>query len=77
MGGIAGILDHGDYEDRRRRVGFMTRAPVHRGADDEGSFRDGPVSLEFNRLAVIDVETGRQLWSLLVLTHSLDGEMSA
>ena len=60
MCGIAGILGRIDAEDRRRRVGRMTRALTHRGPDDEGFFDDEGVSLGFRRLSVIDLETGEQ-----------------
>jgi asparagine synthase (glutamine-hydrolysing) len=60
MCGIAGIFGSGDLEDRRRRVGHMTKAFTHRGPDDEGFFEDELVSLGFRRLAVIDLETGQQ-----------------
>ena len=60
MCGIAGVLSRTDAEDRRRRVGRMTRALTHRGPDDEGFFDDEGVSLGFRRLSVIDLETGEQ-----------------
>jgi asparagine synthase (glutamine-hydrolysing) len=60
MCGIAGILGGADVEERRRRVGRMTRALTHRGPDDEGFFNDDQVSLGFRRLAVLDLETGEQ-----------------
>ncbi|HVJ11033.1 MAG TPA: asparagine synthase (glutamine-hydrolyzing), partial [Burkholderiales bacterium] len=33
----------------------MTRALEHRGPDDEGYYRDGPLALGFRRLSIIDV----------------------
>ena len=36
------------------------RAIAHRGPDDESSYRDGPVFLGTRRLAVIDLDGGRQ-----------------
>jgi asparagine synthetase B (glutamine-hydrolysing) len=51
MCGIAGLLGGTDAEERRRRVGRMTRPLTHRGPDDEGFFEDGRVSLGFRRLA--------------------------
>jgi len=53
MCGIAGIWGEGD-------IVAMTRRLVHRGPDDEGFYRDGPVQLGVRRLAVIDLETGHQ-----------------
>lgn len=60
MCGIAGILGRTDAEERRRRVGRMTRALTHRGPDDEGLYDSDRVSLGFRRLSVIDLETGEQ-----------------
>lgn len=61
MCGICGILDRsGDPDQRRRRVGAMARALRHRGPDEEGFFGDAEVDLGFQRLAVIDLETGNQ-----------------
>ncbi len=60
MCGIAGILGGPDVDRRRRRVQRMTTTLVHRGPDDEGMFDDDPVTFGFRRLAVIDIETGRQ-----------------
>jgi asparagine synthase (glutamine-hydrolysing) len=51
--GIAGIWGEGD-------VVAMTRRLTHRGPDDEGFHRDGPIQLGVRRLAVIDLETGHQ-----------------
>ena len=61
MCGIAGKL----YFDRTRAVGLqdlgaMCGQLVHRGPDDEGYYRDGPVGLAMRRLAIIDLDTGRQ-----------------
>ncbi len=53
MCGIAGVWGRGDVET-------MTRRLTHRGPDDEGFHRDGPVQLGVRRLSVIDLETGHQ-----------------
>lgn len=53
MCGIAGIYGGGDIE-------AMTRRLSHRGPDAEGFYRDGPLQLGVRRLAVIDLEGGRQ-----------------
>jgi len=53
MCGIAGIHGAGDVEAMVRRI-------AHRGPDDEGVYREGPVQLAVRRLAVIDLETGHQ-----------------
>jgi asparagine synthase (glutamine-hydrolysing) len=38
----------------------MTEAIRHRGPDDEGYYRDGPLGLGFRRLSIIDIQGGRQ-----------------
>ena len=61
MCGIAGVL----YADFGRSVSASTltdmgNAIAHRGPDGEGIFRSGPVGLVHRRLAIIDLEGGRQ-----------------
>src|SRR5690554_168575 len=56
MCGIAGILSPG-HQDRIRPV---TRRMTYRGPDDEGYYSDAHVSLGQRRLAIIDLEGGRQ-----------------
>ena len=61
MCGIAGVL----YADSCRSVSpslltDMGHAIAHRGPDGEGTFRSGPVGLVHRRLAIIDLEGGRQ-----------------
>jgi asparagine synthase (glutamine-hydrolysing) len=61
MCGIAGIL----HLDQREPVDFgllarMTAALAHRGPDDEGFYRKGPVGLGHRRLSIIDLSGGAQ-----------------
>ena len=61
MCGIAGIVSR----DRARtpdadRLRIMMDALEHRGPDGEGEWIDGPAALGHKRLAIIDLETGRQ-----------------
>ncbi len=61
MCGIAGVL----YADSNRSVGAelltdMGNAIAHRGPDGEGTFRANSVGLVHRRLAIIDLEGGRQ-----------------
>ncbi len=66
MSGICGIFGKGDIEE-------MTRVLSHRGPDDMGFYIEGPVQLGCRRLAIVDMEGGRQpmtnssqdLWILL------------
>ena len=63
MCGIAGFVGQGTVED----LGRMTDALAHRGPDDRGLWCDGAkrVFLGHRRLAIIDVEGGRQpMWTL-------------
>ncbi len=61
MCGIAGILE---LEPGARAepsvISSMTDAMARRGPDDRGCMVDGPVALGMRRLAIIDVESGRQ-----------------
>lgn len=61
MCGIAGML----LEDRAGSCGEapllgMRDVMVHRGPDDAGLYRDGPVGLVHRRLSIIDLGTGHQ-----------------
>lgn len=61
MCGITGLV----YHDRARAVSQeelqrMCDSLVHRGPDDEGFFRAGPVGLGARRLSIIDLVTGHQ-----------------
>ena len=61
MCGIAGIVSR----DRERapdtqRLRVMMDTLAHRGPDGEGEWSEGPVALGHKRLAIIDLDTGRQ-----------------
>lgn len=60
MCGIAGILHRDRLGDARVRVRRMANSIRHRGPDDEGFWSDGDIALGFRRLAIVDLETGRQ-----------------
>jgi asparagine synthase (glutamine-hydrolysing) len=53
MCGLAGYLGRSAASDDVLQR--MTRALEHRGPDDEGYYRDGPLALGFRRLSIIDV----------------------
>jgi asparagine synthase (glutamine-hydrolysing) len=61
MCGIAGIIarDRAHSPDGEA-LQVMLDAIAHRGPDGEGIHLDGPVALGHKRLAIIDLETGRQ-----------------
>src|SRR5437867_335678 len=61
MCGIAGILEldagrGADFELLRRMAGTL----AHRGPDDDGFYREGPVGLGHRRLSIIDLAGGGQ-----------------
>jgi asparagine synthase (glutamine-hydrolysing) len=59
MCGICGYIDpRGGVP--QGTLADMTAKLVHRGPDDEGSYRHGPVHLAMRRLAVIDLKSGHQ-----------------
>lgn len=59
MCGIMGIVDY-EGEVDPRRVRRMSNALVHRGPDGEGYWTGEHVALGHRRLAIVDVEGGRQ-----------------
>ena len=60
MCGIAGIVRRDHLPVDRRLLKRMTDSLAHRGPDGEGWHLDGPVGLGHRRLAIIDLEGGRQ-----------------
>lgn len=59
MCGITGITDT-QIEDFEEGIQKMTRCMAHRGPDDDGFFVDQKIALGMRRLAIIDLEHGRQ-----------------
>jgi len=62
MCGIAGIVPSRDLDPAQleRWVRRMCQSMVHRGPDDEGVFIAPDIGIGVRRLAIIDVENGRQ-----------------
>jgi len=60
MCGIAGMLESRGSLPARLIVERMMQAIAHRGPDDSGVFSDGPVTLGFQRLAIVDLPYGHQ-----------------
>lgn len=56
MCGICGFTGDADPATLRK----MTDCLVHRGPDDDGFYHDAAVNLGMRRLAIVDVETGKQ-----------------
>ncbi|MBM2712822.1 asparagine synthase (glutamine-hydrolyzing) [Mesorhizobium caraganae] len=67
MCGICGWIDF-DRDlggpDARREFADMTATMACRGPDDEGTWIDGPAALGHRRLAIIDIQGGRQPMTL-------------
>ncbi|MDX0482423.1 asparagine synthase (glutamine-hydrolyzing) [Sinorhizobium medicae] len=67
MCGICGWIDFDrDLEgpDARRELAEMTTTMAYRGPDDEGTWVDGPAALGHRRLAILDIQGGRQPMTL-------------
>jgi asparagine synthase (glutamine-hydrolysing) len=60
MCGIAGILRWAGPPIQQEEIEAMTRALAHRGPDGEGFYLREGVALGHRRLAIIDLEGGRQ-----------------
>ena len=58
MCGIAGILS--PDPEKRNLIETMAHSLVHRGPDDMGFFRHGPMAMAQTRLSIIDLATGHQ-----------------
>ena len=59
MCGITGVLDQ-NLKDKNPLIGQMTKEIIHRGPDDDGFYTDDYVALGMRRLAIIDLESGKQ-----------------
>ncbi|RWI36998.1 MAG: asparagine synthase (glutamine-hydrolyzing) [Mesorhizobium sp.] len=67
MCGICGWIDFDRNlggPDTRREIADMTATMAYRGPDDGGTWIDGPAALGHRRLAIIDIEGGRQPMTL-------------
>jgi asparagine synthase (glutamine-hydrolysing) len=60
MCGLAGFLESGPPDARRRTAQRMADTLRHRGPDSEGFYIDPFIALGVRRLSVIDLETGDQ-----------------
>src|ERR1700723_4292602 len=61
MCGICGQFNFGDRAPVcRKTVERMANSCCHRGPEDEGYYRAGPLGLGFRRLSIIDLEGGHQ-----------------
>lgn len=61
MCGLAGVIEGSGLRCNDGAIGRMLQRIVHRGPDDEGVWREGPVWLGFRRLSIIELsEHGHQ-----------------
>jgi asparagine synthase (glutamine-hydrolysing) len=60
MCGICGILNLRGNRLPGEELEAMSNILRHRGPDDRGSFRSGPVALGFRRLGIVDLSGGHQ-----------------
>lgn len=59
MCGIAGVVGP-KIDDKEAIIGKMVAKITHRGPDDDGFYVDKNIAMGMRRLAIIDLETGRQ-----------------
>ncbi len=64
MCGIAGIMTASGAPPNRAAIEAMQKAMLHRGPDGEGFHFAGSVGMAQRRLAIIDLETGNQPFTL-------------
>lgn len=57
MCGIAGILRSDGASPDASELSRLAAALAHRGPDDEGFHRDGPVGLVHRRLSILDLSS--------------------
>ncbi|MBQ4314749.1 MAG: asparagine synthetase B, partial [Lentisphaeria bacterium] len=60
MCAITGIINFEPAVPEEKTIREMTEAVIHRGPDDSGFFADESVQFGHRRLAVIDVDGGKQ-----------------
>ena len=75
MCGFVGIVHLDSRPVEQPMLAQMARALAHRGPDGEGSFVDGPVGFHHKRLAIIDLNTGRQPMTSGGVTVAFNGEI--
>ena len=75
MCGFVGIVHLAPRPVDRHLLARMANTLAHRGPDGEGSFVDGPVGLHHKRLAIIDLNSGRQPMTRDRVTVVFNGEI--
>ena len=61
MCSIIGLIDFKKkYKNKKEIIFNLNKILKHRGPDDEGYYNNDYVSLGFNRLSIIDLQSGNQ-----------------
>ena len=61
MCGICGVISNNIQQEERNALVRETSSKIfHRGPDDDGFFSDDLCTLSMRRLAIIDLDTGKQ-----------------
>src|SRR6478672_8533096 len=69
MCGIAGSINH------RLNIPCITKDLYHRGPDEQTTFEEGNVQLHHHRLAILDIQGGRQPMHYGPYTIIFNGEI--
>lgn len=75
MCGIVGVIRFDGAGVDQAVLASMGRTLAHRGPDDEGSYHEGGVGLFHKRLAIIDLDAGRQPMTSDGITVAFNGEI--
>ena len=69
MCGIAGSINHA------LNIPVLTRVMFHRGPDEQSTFQEENLQLHHHRLAIVDIEGGKQPMHHGVYTIIFNGEI--
>ena len=75
MCSILGQINFGKNQTNNEELKKLNSLLKHRGPDDEGYFNDEYVSLAFNRLSIIDLQTGNQPIKTYNIVSIFNGEI--
>ena len=75
MCSILGQINFGKNRTNNEELKKLNSLLKHRGPDDEGYFNDEYVSLAFNRLSIIDLQTGNQPIKTYNIVSIFNGEI--
>ncbi len=75
MCSILGQINFEKNVNSNKEISILNSLLKHRGPDDEGYFNDEYVSLAFNRLSIIDLQTGNQPIKTYNIVSIFNGEI--